>query len=284
MTLGRVVQAVLLLLGLAHTVTAQPPYCSNFTPPRYFDVSTSFCLDSTRGWVALYYPVEDTSSIAATVDGGKNWTIQQVGGVGLSPRTIFFSSRLKGWLGLYNSADDTSSIATTVDGGKNWTIQQVDGVGYSPKSLFFLDEQRGWLMLFFTPSTHMNLECKILKTQDGGSTWTELRGVPPCTEMRFVSSQIGWVIGNSGEGDPTQLWITRDGGNSWNSQALPMPKNCKHCEILFHDPPQFGDVQHGTFWVEMLVGRMETIEVTYVTANGGICWKIAKSVAEIPSY
>jgi len=246
-----------------------------------------FCLDRSRGWVAFYYPVQDTSSIATTIDGGKHWTIQEVGGVGLGPGTIFFSNRLKGWVGLFNSVQQRPSIAANVDGGEHWAIQEVDGVDYSPTSLFFLNEHDGWLMLFMTGSTHRDLQCKLLRTNDGGATWAELHSrnfLPPCGWMRFISRQIGWVIGSSGEGDSTRLWITSTGGNTWSRHSLPMPRNCKHCEILFHEPPQFRDSRHGTFWVDLVVGRMETLDVTYVTDNGGLSWRIAKSVTEIPSY
>jgi photosystem II stability/assembly factor-like uncharacterized protein len=289
MTLGRVVQTGLLLLGLTHAPTAEASDCPYFTPPRYFDVSTSFCLDTSRGWVALYYPVQDTASIATTIDGGKNWRIQQLGGVGLTPISIFFFNQINGWVALFSPVQQKSSIAATVDGGEHWSIRQVDDVGYSPTSLFFLDKLHGWLMLFDTGSMH-NFSCKILRTEDAGATWTSYTHETsrPCGWMRFISQQIGWVMGSSDEGDPTRLWITRNGGDTWLPYALPMPRNCEHCEIQFHEPPQFRDSRHGTFWVEMQKGSMptgqRTLDVIYVTDNGGISWRIAKSVTEIPSF
>ena len=200
--------------------------------------------------------------------------------------TSFCVDRIHGWVALYDPFQDRSSIAITADGGKNWVIHEIGDADWSPTSIYFLNERTGWLMLGLTTSTHMNRWCKMWTTKDGGVRWMEAhpRTFPPCGEMTFVSRRTGWIVGNNGEGDPIRLWVTRDGGNTWNPQALPKPRNCGRCEILaYHAPPQFRDSTHGEFEVEFLRKGMETFDVTYVTTNGGESWKVGKFAKEVPS-
>ena len=259
--------------------------CPALNWPRDSEMTTGFCLDASHGWKAIYDHVRNRTSIASTSDGGNDWTIQQLAPIGYSATAMFFLDQHDGWVGLYDPSRIKSSVAATVDGGEHWTIEQVDGLGYSPSSLFFLDTKHGWLELFMTGTTHMDLQCKIVRTDNGGARWTEIReqNIPPCGYMRFISIQTGWVIGNYGEGDRNQVWITNDGGTTWISHALPMPRNCKHCEIRFHETPQFEDTRHGTFTVEMQAGTSKTLDVTYATDDSGRSWRIAKSVTEAPN-
>jgi len=276
---------VLLLAARIALASDRAANCPALNWPRDSEMTTGFCLDGSHGWKAIYDHVQNRTSIASTSDGGNNWTVQQLAPIGYSATAMFFLDQHDGWVGLYNPAEIKSSVAATVDGGKHWTVQQVDGLGYSPSSLFFLDTKHGWLTLFNTGSTPMNLQCKIVRTNNGGAMWAEIkeRNIPPCGYMRFISIRTGWVIGNYGEGDRNRVWTTDDGGRTWISHAFPMPRNCKHCEIVFHEPAQFDDTRHGTFMVEMQASTSETLDVTYATDDGGRSWRIAKSVTEAPN-
>jgi len=149
--------------------------CPALNWPRDSEMTTGFCLDASHGWKAIYDHVQNRTSIASTSDGGNDWTIQQLAPIGYSATAMFFLDQHDGWVGLYNPTRIKSSVAATVDGGEHWTIEQVDGLGYSPSSLFFLDTKHGWLELFMTGSTHMDLQCKIVRTDNGGARWTEIR-------------------------------------------------------------------------------------------------------------
>lgn len=100
-------------------------------------------------------------------------------------------------------------------------------------------------------------EILILKTTDGGETWTETRA--PSEVMingfSFVDKLTGWAAGNNGK-----IYKTTDGGISWTSKVL----MSKHFKAI-----SFVNANEG--WA---VGTMGAI---YSTIDGGENWSKQES-------
>ena len=232
--IGKTLLAFCAILLPAWLVTlCQTPGCPKFSGPEYPDITTSYCLDRTYGWVGLYELFDD------------------------------------GW---------NPSIARTNDGGDHWSVSEIHKTGYSPESIYFLNHSRGWIVVA-PEDPDVAPECRILVTSDGAYSWTELptQSQAPCaSEMIFISPTTGWALGHRHR-TPDLLWVTRDGGANWSEQTLPMPRNCQNCQITYGRPPLFRDRRHGELTVSIPVGRIEAIQITYKTDDGGRSWKITGS-------
>lgn len=93
----------------------------------------------------------------------------------------------------------------------------------------------------------------ILKTIDGGNTWTQLNSniMESLYCISIISENIGWVAGNNGV-----ILKTNDRGNSWN------PQMSGTTETLF--AIQFLDENHG--WASKLYDEI------LLTTDSGINW------------
>ena len=157
--------------------------------------------------------------VAKTVDGGATWQSQSVAGLAGSLIDVYFHDAMHGIAVGGTQAINSGSRAVvlgTDDGGATWTRRFVSsGTGTAA--------EWGWKISFPTPlvgyvSVEYNgdtLIGKVLKTEDGGQTWTELP-VPGGRSMQgigFVTATEGWT---SGRGTAMR---TLDGGTTWTPTA-----------------------------------------------------------------
>ncbi len=95
--------------------------------------------------------------------------------------------------------------------------------GFQPVSLTFVSADRGWLL---GSATCAGSPCSaIVRTTDGGRTWAGIPApdapIAPAAEstggisrLRFADPLDGWAFG-------PDLWVTHDGGSSWQRVTLP---------------------------------------------------------------
>jgi photosystem II stability/assembly factor-like uncharacterized protein len=172
-------------------------------------------VDEQRGWI-----VGQAGTILHTDDGGKTWKKQESG----TDRYLFSIDSV--------SADhliavgEQATLAETKDGGKTWEVRQRKPTGATLTEeerlllqdpafydIQFLDESNGFIVGEFG---------HILKTTDGGATWTEKQSslvgeeilsaldLPTFYGVYFVSPQEGIATGLSGH-----IARSSDGGNQW---------------------------------------------------------------------
>ena len=177
---------------------------------RIEDISA---LDKNIAWAVATVEEPDlsrtTGLVLKTVDGGKNWSEQ---------------FRCRGELLCVCAVDaDTvwvagTSIYKTTDGGKNWAEQwQQDSDAYMPVSLIkALDDRVAWACAGVANEEGLNL----LKTVDGGSTWTKVCDETTLNNINFdmavADSQTLWVT--CGPMVNAKIFKTVDGGSSWMMQ------------------------------------------------------------------
>ncbi|HWP43617.1 MAG TPA: YCF48-related protein [Blastocatellia bacterium] len=161
-------------------------------------------------------------------------------------------------------------VIRTTDGGKSWTEKMIEQPGVripTINSMHFVSAETGWAVGLDSAGNGI-----ILKTTDGGNNWA-VTGLPfnqVPTTVFFIDSNNGWVGGatpppgeEDGEGGPSDLLATTDGGTTWRSQRrLPVSIT----DIFFLDK--------STGWAGGTRGAI------YHTTDSGLTWDTQRSELE----
>ncbi|HYL07637.1 MAG TPA: hypothetical protein VEU76_03755, partial [Candidatus Udaeobacter sp.] len=167
--------------------------------------------------------------VRRTTDGGRTWITQTTGYIG----AIRFASPSRGWLA--TAVDDgTFDVQVTNDGGLTWTTHLHTTSG-TVVGLDAANSLSAWVITqdggYCSATTCANYE--LLRTVDGGVTWTSL-GNPKATAVNcwgghlvgpvFASPTTGWLAENTGAGGAravTGLLRTDDAGRNWTCTTEP---------------------------------------------------------------
>jgi hypothetical protein len=187
-------------------------------------------------------------TLMRTTDNGKNW-------VDITPElsapgavtAAYFLDEDTGWSVLSASSRSgeftsvrvvsTSSSGGFLDGRSAIVpvSTQFLGLWSGAAYITFSDAKHGWLGLQRNSSSNFKAGI-IFRTQDGGRSWTELPIPPTVDNMRFISSDVGWIAGGPGGGS---LYRTADGGQSWTDDRVPQPP-ATIATTTFYSVPQIG--------------------------------------------
>jgi photosystem II stability/assembly factor-like uncharacterized protein len=197
---------------------------------------------------------------------------------------VFFLDPFHGWIVVVDFPSSSPSkpqmrVVRTDDGGMTWnsfdfepsSYRALSSVAVAPSSLTFSDPKHGWFLWKAQTGSAFSTG-KLLATEDGGATWTELPNPPSGNEFCFHTQHDGWMTGGASS---DKLWITHDGGSTWAQVSVPLPGNCAHCRPIFKVPcneDAYNAVLPVTFVDDSSsVGRQ--IQQTYITSDGGESWE-----------
>ena len=163
-----------------------------------------YFLNKELGWA-----VGTMGTILRTQDAGKTWASQREQ-EDVMLNDVCFVDEKTGWV-----VGEFGTVLHTRDGGKSWVQQK-------PKTLFaneddiwadtilalygvkFIDQNRGWIV---------GMTGVLLRTEDGGKSWIDLRGTHNVTKPLYgveIMGNRGWIVGSGGN-----YLHSEDGGKSW---------------------------------------------------------------------
>ncbi len=155
---------------------------------------TLFFLDADIGYVAGI-----NGEIWKTTNGGVKWSSQGKH-FSTAPTSLYFWNENDGI-----ACTSFGSVHKTSSGGASWSLIDTSNLGDANlfTSITFIDNEDGFMTSFTS----------LFTSGDGGEHWTEVPGITGVffEEVRFVTSEIGYVIGGSGE-----LLLSTDGGTNWD--------------------------------------------------------------------
>jgi len=151
---------------------------------------------------------------------------------------------------------DLGSVIKTTDGGGNWSVEHhTAGTLQDLKGVYFIDQLRGWAVGGNT----------LIKTEDGGSSWTEIQTNTPLAmrAVHFVDIDTGIVIGDEGI-----ILRTTDSGNSWDIRKIDNYIGNGWLDVFNLDAITFTDKQTG--WI---IGAGYYGNQIYKTTDCGRSWQ-----------
>ncbi len=265
-------------------------------------------LDTRHGW-ALNMPEQVTQApdgttisstnqynVLATSDGGIHWKdvtpprLQRG-----APITPDFVTASVAWLFVIGS----NQLYVTTNGGQTWQQRTAptDEQYNSLVRFTFTNTQDGWFILAngFTPGSS---PLALFRTTDGGQTWVKLQSVDaqgnsqPGTLplqhinwLSFTDAATGWATGDNARSDGVvRLYVTHDGGATWQAQELPLPSQGFDGPTVDARAPEFFDAQNGILAVASSSANFQPMaahrpdsaalaQVIYVTHDGGATWQ-----------
>jgi Photosynthesis system II assembly factor YCF48 len=99
--------------------------------------------------------------------------------------------------------------------------------GFQPLSVTFVSAHTGWVL--GTAPCGTSTCTTLVRTSDGGATWTEVSQPPIALNastsnsaawVRFVNLDTGWIVAPSGS-QTSSLWTTDNGGKDWAQEPNP---------------------------------------------------------------
>lgn len=258
-------------------------------------VASIHMVTAADGW-ATGSIAQNSSAPAGTVyrtgDGGMQWYDVTPAGVTSDtiPSTYFLDSS-QAWVAIASpvaSGSTSFTVYRTQDGGQTWDQSEpISIVGGGPSSIDFVDPQHGWLMASL--GAGMSHEAvAIYRTTDGGMHWQQvsltsgMQGESTPGSLPFVCDKsgitfsdttTGWA-GGACPGGELFFYVTRDGGQTWESVALPAPSGYpadlySQCQCAV-SRPTFITPQAG--FVTVQIYEQQQRAVLYVTEDAGTTW------------
>jgi photosystem II stability/assembly factor-like uncharacterized protein len=146
-------------------------------------------------------------SIFYSNDGGLNWipAVENSFPAYSDFRSISFIDSLNGW------ALSSNFLAKTTDGGHSWNLIYTDPLSsFYFQKLQFTDALNGYILCYYGP---------IIKTTDGGVSFTNVSFPTSIYDFAFTDSQNGWLATDSG------IYYSNDGLVTFQLQDS-HPVNC----------------------------------------------------------
>src|SRR5579883_13727 len=261
--------------------------CQTKTNAAQFPLEDLHMMTDSTGWaVSRSATSPDHFELVRTVDGGCHWKIVTPANHGsLLASHYAYISQSAAWVELVDGSKIT--YARTTDGGANWQFALASGPDLlaSPggSNVTFPTPERGWLLSEIFQGTKRT-GVALYRTIDGGLSWQRLiqntlpstpGGSLPATAfytgLSYHNQSTGWVTADAGGAPDILLYLTFDGGKSWEKQHVLMPQGISRLDGgTIVEPPQFFSDRDGVlpvlFWSPSGL-------CVYVTHDGGENWQ-----------
>lgn len=245
-------------------------------------------IDASTGWALSKH------TVLRTTDGGVHWQNVTPPGATLTQSSIadFRTASIASIATPQGNAASTQ-VLHTADGGQTW--QQAAIQMPFPRQISFIDPQHGWVLAAVRPPGGAAEPVGVFRTTDGGKTWVNVATAlfadttPPGrlpyggqkTEMRFLDASTGWVTGTVSLSNLAWLYVTHDGGSTWQQQSLLMPQGVPSARLSILSPTFFSAAD-GILPVifSNVTTDSDIATAIYATHDGGKTWQ---STTPIPA-
>ena len=245
-------------------------------------------IDATTGWALAGKAVLQTS------DGGMHWKDVTPPGYSLTPDSVMDAlTSSQAWVAIPQSGY-TTRVFRTIDGGQTWQSSTIpdDQTGTRVAQITFVNAQDGWILANRGGAATAEI-VNIYRTTDGGKTWISVSqalaastdGPPPGhlpfggakSGIHFLNASTGWVTGTVLLPGLAWLYVSHDGGSTWNRQTLPLPPGVPPAQLLLR-PPMFFSATDGILPVSFSNNETGIAAVIYTTHDGGTTWQATTPV------
>ncbi|HEY6407441.1 MAG TPA: hypothetical protein VIY29_08235 [Ktedonobacteraceae bacterium] len=275
------VGALILVLNLAH----QNRTGSSSQQPEV--VTSLHMIDATTGWALT------ANKVLRTTDGGNHWMDVTPLHTPLSRGSIAdFQTASLAWIAIRQANTATELIVRTTDGGQTWQQSMVQAPFV--KQMTFIDAQHGWILSGKENAAGVPAESvSVLRTTDGGQIWQSISSAlfadvtPPGqlpyggqkSGIHFLNTTTGWVSGTVTLNDLAWLYVTHDGGSTWQHQTLPLPKDVPSAQLSIQSPLFFSALDGilPVGFTDLATGK-GLATVIYATHDGGTTWQTTTAV------
>jgi photosystem II stability/assembly factor-like uncharacterized protein len=230
--------------------------------------------DARHGWAA------GAGGIMATSDGGRTWSRQYSGQAALTQ--VDFTDGAHGW------AVGAGTVLRTTDGGSAWTAlpePRLAGQCQSIGSVHFVSSEVGYAIASPVVSgtassgTAANGTAAsgstasgghLLRTTDGGTTWTPVPGAPAGPQAACFGTARDGYLGTSG-----RIWRTTNAGATWSlafTEPAPAASTTSaNASAPSADTPEIQCAGTSAAWTLFLgagAAMMHSPYLAYATENG----------------
>ncbi len=278
------VGTLILVVNLVHQSRTGGPTTSLIQAAA---ITSLHMIDATTGWAIA------GKAVLRTVDGGNHWRdVTPPGRALVSGSAAQFLTASLAWIAIPQAGATTTELFHTSDGGQSWQQSTVQA-GFV-RQMTFIDAQHGWMLVGKANAEGPAEIVSVLRTTDSGKTWLNVATALPSdatppghlpyggqkTGMRFVNASTGWVTGTVFANSLAWLYVTHDGGSTWNQQTLALPPNVPPSQLVIQ-PPTFFSATDGLLPVRFAdsLTNKDIAAVIYVTHDGGMTWHTTTPVS-----
>lgn len=275
-----VVGSLLLVLNRAQLSHVGSPHVSGVPSAVLTSLLALHMLDDTTGWALAAH------GVLRTTDGGQQWSDVTPPNAMLQSSSIAdFRTATQAWVATPRT-NATIEVFFTSDGGQHWHSSVIPAA--IPRQISFVDALHGWILTGWQQPGGAAEPVSVFRTTDGGQDWKSVATAlfsdttPPGrlpyggqkSGISFLNASTGWVTGTVSLAGPSWLYITHDGGSTWQQQALPIPAGIPSARLSLLSPTFFSST-NGVLPVQFLDPDSEKplATVIYRTSDGGTTWQ-----------
>ena len=244
-------------------------------------LQTIHMINATTGWATTQ------NTVLRTIDRGVHWkVVAPPGNPLIASMDATFLTGSTAWIGISQANSSTILVFRTEDGGQTWQQSSAHTTISTQIQMSAIDSQHGWILNHIGGGPQAEI-VEIFRTSDGGKNWARVTQVYPASTdgpppgrlpyggsksgLSFVNATTGWVTGSVPVNNLTWVYVTRDGGSSWQQQALPPAPHLAAAQLSFLTATFF-TARDGILPVNFVGDKGSGFGV-YVTHDGGNTWK-----------